>query len=138
MTPDKSEFGGAGRSEGTGDVTLILTQSPDGEESDRSEFESKTSSTACRGGVAPPVENALICGRGNPSPTDKCDRFAGGKTSKFGFANASLREGGGIFAENDEGSLRDVRFLLTLPQRMLLHRLRRSPLPEGAIGTNYP
>ena len=41
--------------------------------------------------------------------------FVGGKTSKFGFANASLREGGGIFAENDEGSLRDVRFLLTLP-----------------------
>ena len=78
-------------------------------------------------------------GRGTASAVDEVSHqqiliaFVGGKTSKFGFANASLREGGGIFVENDEGSPRNVRFLLILSQRMLLHRLRRSPLPEGAI-----
>ena len=43
---------------------------------DKSEFESKTLSNPCRGGVSPPAENALICGRGDPSPTDKFDCFA--------------------------------------------------------------
>ena len=36
---DKSEFGGNGRSEGTGDVILHSTRSPDGEVTDKSEFE---------------------------------------------------------------------------------------------------
>ena len=35
---DKSEFGGAGRSDKSGGVTLYRTQPPDGEETDKSEF----------------------------------------------------------------------------------------------------
>jgi hypothetical protein len=36
---DKSEFGGAGRSDKSGGVTLYRTQPPDDEETDKSEFE---------------------------------------------------------------------------------------------------
>ena len=36
--PDKSEFGGACRSEVTGDVILYRTRSPNGETTDKSEF----------------------------------------------------------------------------------------------------